>query len=204
MSIIHLSNVRASYLYCFEPFKGKPTPQQPNPKDVYKGDFLMAPSHPDLAKVAALVEKVGSEHQWKGGLNWTTVKESIKAQNMMCLKRGEVSQPGDPNYAGMFFVKANNANRFTVIDGDRTPLTAKDNRPYSGCYVNAIVDIWAQDNQWGRRINATLTGIQFLRHGDAFASGAKAADPDEFGVVSAEGADEPTPTGATDPLAGIV
>jgi hypothetical protein len=200
---IHLTNVRASYLYCFQPFIGKPTPQNPNPDPVFTSHFLMAPDHPDLKRVAALIEELGSKHQWKGGLTWAVVKEQLKAQDKLCLHRGDVTKAGAPEYAGLFFVSANNKRRFTVVDADRTPLTEADGRPYSGAYVNAICDLYAQDNQWGRRINATVTGIQFVRHGDAFGGGAAPAAPDEFGIV-AQSADAPAPATASDPMAGLV
>jgi hypothetical protein len=59
-----------------------------------------------------------------------------------------------------------------VIDRDTKPLTAADGRPYGGCFVDASVDIWAQDNSWGKRINAKLRWVQFRGDGDAFSGGA--------------------------------
>lgn len=202
---MQIGNVRTSFLYCHEPYQGKPDKQTGKvPAPLYKSDLLMAPEHPDLKRVAAKIEEVGRAHVWKGGLTWDVVKESMKATDKLCLKRGDVSQPGDENYKGLFFLKASNKKRFTIIDGDRTPLTPQDGRPYSGCYVNVIVDIWPQDNEFGRRINCTITGMQFARHGDAFGGGARAAAPDEFGIV-ATSADAPPPAAAQpDPLAGLV
>lgn len=199
--LITLNRVRASHLYCFEPYTGKPSPQIPNPKPVFKSDFLMAPTHSDLATVVATIEKVGSECQWKGGLAWAQVKEVLKANNAICLKKGDLAL-GQDEYKGLLYVKGSNKTRFTVLDGDKKPLVAADGRPYSGCIVNAIVDIWAQDNDWGRRINCTITGIQFVEHGAAFGGGVKVASADEFAVVAAS-ADAPPPSGAADPLAGL-
>lgn len=202
---MHLSNVRFSYLYCFEPYQGKPDRQTGKiPPPLWKADLLMAPDHPDLKRVAATVEAVGAACKWKNGLTWEVVKESMKATDKLCLKRGDVSQPGDEAYKGLFFLKGSNKKRFTVLDGDKTPLTAADGRPYSGCYGNAIVDIWAQDNEFGRRINCTITGVQFTRKGDAFGGGAPAADPNEFGVVAASADEAPPAAAAADPLAGLV
>ena len=201
--LIHLSHVRASYLYCFEPYTAKPSPQNPNPSPVFTCHFLMAPDHPDLKKVAAAIEAVGSAHQWKGGLTWEMAKAQIKGKDALCLHRGDVTKAGAPEYAGLYFLSGNNKKRFTIIDGDRSPLTAADGRPYSGCYVNAIVDIYAQDNSFGKRINATITGIQFLRHAEAFGGGAPPADPNEFGVVAGS-ADQPAPAASVDPLVGLV
>ncbi|MGJ0626521.1 ssDNA-binding protein, partial [Xenorhabdus bovienii] len=73
-----------------------------------------------------------------------------------------------------------------VIDCDRTPLTAQDGRPYSGCYVNATISIFAYDKK-GKGIGASLGGVQFLRDGDAFAGGG-VASVDDFDDLS-EGAD---------------
>lgn len=44
--------------------------------------------------------------------------------------------------------------------------------PYSGCYVNAQVEFWAQDADAERgippRVNATINGVQFCRDGESF------------------------------------
>lgn len=50
---------------------------------------------------------------------------------------------------------------------------------YSGCYVNASVDIWAQDNKWGRRVNCSLRGLMFAADGENF-GGSSTASADEF------------------------
>jgi hypothetical protein len=44
--------------------------------------------------------------------------------------------------------------------------------------VVAIVELWAQDNSWGKRINATLKGVQFYQDGEAFAGGVSASADD--------------------------
>ena len=43
----------------------------------------------------------------------------------------------------MLFVSARNALRPLVVDVDKSPLTAQDGKPYSGCYVNASLELWA-------------------------------------------------------------
>jgi len=76
-----------------------------------------------------------------------------------------------------------------VIDGDKTILKEESGRPYSGCYVNANIEVWAQDNSFGKRINAQLKGVQFYRDGDAF-SGSAPSSPDEFDDVGNTGETE--------------
>jgi hypothetical protein len=203
MGSMLITNVRFSYFYGFEPFTPRPSAQNPNPKPMFTCHGLMAPDHPDLPRVAAEIEAVGAAHTWKGGMTWDQVKAMCKGGDKLCLHRGDVTKAGKPEYAGLFFISANNKARFTIIDADRKILTAKDGRPYSGCFGNMIVDIYAQDNEWGKRINATITGAQFLRHGDAFGGGAAPAQADEFPMAAAS-ADAAAPSAASDPLAGLV
>jgi hypothetical protein len=63
---------------------------------------------------------------------------------------------------------------------------------YSGCFVNAQIDIWAQDNGFGKRINCTLAGVQFAADGDAFGGGrpASADDFDDLGDLGGADADD--------------
>jgi hypothetical protein len=71
----------------------------------------------------------------------------------------------------------------TVVDAARQALTERSGKPYAGCYVNASIELWAQDNAYGKRINATLRGVQFVRDGDSFGAGSRAAAPDEFDEI---------------------
>lgn len=95
----------------------------------------------------------------------------------ICLRDGDdTSYDG---YEGCYSIKASNSKRPLVIDRDKTPLAENDGKPYSGCYVNGIIELWPQNNEYGKRINANLLGVQFYADGDAFASGA-AASMDDF------------------------
>ena len=49
--------------------------------------------------------------------------------------------------------------------------------PYSGCYVIAVIEVWAQDNEHGKRLNARLKSVQFFKDGEAF--GAAPSNPNE-------------------------
>ncbi|MDE2107372.1 MAG: DUF2815 family protein [Patescibacteria group bacterium] len=197
---LHLQRVRFSYFYGFEPYTARPTPQNPTPKPQFCVHGLMAPTHPDVVNTAKVIEAVG---QAKWGAQWPAIREALKGQDRLCLHRGDITKAGQPEYAGLVFISASNPKRFTIVDGDRSPLTEKDGRPYSGCYGNLIVDIWAQDNQFGKRINATVTGAQFVAHGEAFGAMSRAAAPDEFPDIGGA-ADAPAPAAAADPLAGLI
>lgn len=97
----------------------------------------------------------------------------------LCLRDGSEKENLDGFGDDVVFFNATNPKRPTVVDRDRTPLTEDDPRPYAGCYVVAMVEFWAQDNQFGKRVNATLTGVQFLADGEAF-GGTRVATADDF------------------------
>lgn len=94
---------------------------------------------------------------------------------------------GEP-YAGfedMHYFTALSKTRPLIIDRDRTPLVAADGKPYAGCHCLFQVEIYAQDNAYGRGIRADLKAVQFVKDGDAFSGGAPAS-VDDFDDLSAE------------------
>jgi len=86
-----------------------------------------------------------------------------------CLKDGDESDYD--GYEGHWSFKAANSKRPTVIDRDKSPLVEEDEKLYAGCYVNAVVDLWVQNNKFGKRVNANLYGVQFLKDGEPFGMG---------------------------------
>lgn len=63
---------------------------------------------------------------------------------------------------------------------------------YGGCYCNILIRPWYQDGQrvgkgYGKRVNAGLVGVQFVRDGDPFGEG-RIDDTDAWDDVS--GSDE--------------
>ena len=87
-------------------------------------------------------------------------------------------QPYD-GYPGHWSIKASTSARPTVVDRKKQKVEKKDGLLYSGCFVNAIIDPWVQDNSFGKRVNATLTGVQFFADGDPF-TGGRPADVDKL------------------------
>jgi hypothetical protein len=189
--------VRLSYFYGFRPMES--TNDKGQKTQNYCTHAILGPSHPDVAKLVLLM-KEAAKAAW--GTNADAVYAQLKAQDRLAVHVGDVSKPGQDGYAGNMFVSANSKVRPTIIDGNRVQLTESDGRPYSGCYGNVMVNIWAQaTGQYGKRINAQLMGVQFTRHGDAFGGGRVAA-PEEFGIVAGD-MDGPAPatSGGQDPLA---
>ena len=101
-------------------------------------------------------------------------------QDKICVKDGDTIEYA--GYAGNISIKASSTKRPLVLDRDKSSLTEEDNRIYAGCRVNAVIELWAQNNNYGKRINANLLGVQFVKDDEPFADGVKAS-VDDFDVV---------------------
>ncbi len=176
---VRLKDVRLAFPAIFEPesFDG-------SGKDAkYRAVLLIPKKSPLVAELKAAFDEVAKE-KW-GAKSQAVLKELFDAQRM-CMRDGDKKTDWD-GFEGHMFVSASGDARPLVIDRNKAPLTKDDGRPYAGCYVNCNVVIWAQENKYGKRINAQLGGIQFVRDGDAF-SGGRASTEEEFDDLS-EGSD---------------
>ena len=162
MSKITLKNVRLSFPSLFKRASFQGT------EGKFEATFLLnKETHADSIKEIqeAIKAKIA-----------TDLKGAKLGADKICLKDGdEIDYDG---YAGHFSIKGSNAKRPLIIDRDKTPLTEDDNKLYAGCYVNAIVELWAQSNDFGKRINANLLGVQFFADGEPFGDGINASVDD--------------------------
>ena len=72
-------------------------------------------------------------------------------------------------WADKLIISAANKKRPLLISRKREPVAEGDvDAPYAGCIVNAIIDLWPMDNQYGQRIVASLEAIQFAAEGEPF------------------------------------
>lgn len=177
---ILLKNVRLAFPNLFEPTtvagEGKPR---------YSATLLIPADHPQIAEIKKAQEQIAAA---KWGVKAAAIQRGLEKQDKLALHDGDTKSKYD-GFPGNFFISAaaqENAAP-TVIDRDRSPLSAKSGRPYAGCMVNASIELWAQDNNYGQRVNAQLRGIQFYADGDSFSAG-RPADADEFEEVT-EGAE---------------
>ncbi len=175
---VKLENVRLSFPDLFEAVQY----QGQGPFN-YRAQFLMEPNSKEKKAVEVAIAAVAKE---KWGAKSLAVLESIKSNpQKFCFIDGNTKTYD--GYAGMFALSATrevSKGRPLVINRDKTPLTQVDGKPYAGCYVNATVEIWAQDNNYGKAIRAQLLGVQFDRDGDAFGGGSSASSPEEFEDLS--------------------
>ena len=142
----------------------------------FSASGIMPPNHKQMAELKAALKTLAKD---KWGTKADAVYKALDAADKLCLHNGDSKSDYD-GYEGNFYVSTRSKVRPSVFDQQRQELTEADGKPYSGCYVNMSIELWAQDNQYGKRINAQLRGVQFLRDGDAFAGGGRPADADEF------------------------
>lgn len=202
---VRLENVRLLYAAAlFTPQKG------PNGEGEakYSATFGFAPTHPAAAAVKAAL-KAAAEQKW--GAKAGEIFVMLKAGDKICLHDGDAKADKD-GYKGNLYVSASNKLKPLVVDNKPAPgqtsvriIEANEGRVYSGCYVNATIELWAQDNKFGKRINASLMGVQFLRDGQRL-SGGGVASVEDYAPIP-EAADEkpagaPQGGGATAPAAG--
>ncbi|SFN20391.1 Protein of unknown function [Izhakiella capsodis] len=166
---VKLNNVRLAFPALFEPktVNGEDAPR-------FSATFIFPVDHPCLKDIDAAIAQVAKD---KWGPKADSVLKSLRSGLKVCLHDGDEKVEYE-DYSGNKFLSASNKVRPLVIDRNRSVLTTADGKPYAGCYVNATIDIWAMDNNFGKRINASLGGVQFCRDGDAFAGGGMTTEND--------------------------
>lgn len=187
--LLNVNNVRAAFLNIWE----AKVPQGGGDPS-YNGKFILPPNHNQIAQLDDAMRAVARE-KWgaKGDAIFDKLVKTGKPKNIEVAFVHDDYTDGDGNaydgFEGMFYLSAKSPadKRPLILDRDRTPLIAADGRPYSGCYVNVRVELWAQDNKFGKGIRAELKGVQFVRDGDSFGGGVPAS-ADDFEDVT-DGAD---------------
>lgn len=181
---VRLKDVRLSFAHLFEPQPGifdKRTGKTSEPR--WGANFLIpkngAHGIAELAKIQAAA-KEAKRAKWGDEKNWPKLKPE-----RLCLRDGDLEDYD--GYDGHYYLSSGRQTKTkdgaenpppALVDRDKSRLEKKSGKLYSGCFVNAIVRIWAQDDPtYGKRINCSLEAVQFARHGDAF--GARPVDPDE-------------------------
>ena len=157
-------------------------PEQP-PK--YGSTFIIEPGSKSEKAMKKAISDVANE---KWASKGQAIMKQLVASGKVCLRSGDEKTNYD-GFEGNRFVSTSSKKRPTVVDRDRSPLTEEDGRVYPGCYVNAIIEVWPQDNQFGKRINAELTGVQFVKDGEPLGGGAAPATEDDFPKL--DGDEEP-------------
>lgn len=196
-----LTDVLLSYAYLAQPYVGRPEPGK-TPKATYTTHSLFKPGTPNHNTMREAIRKVAAAG-W--GAQADAVLQQLSGQDRLCMHDGNVTKGGVEPYKDMLFVSASNERRPRILvtrNGVNVEIGPEDPLfPYSGCYANVMLDLWPQGpdgkpSQFGKRINATLVGVQFVRHGTPLSGGGRLASPEEFPTVETAGADAAPPAAA--------
>ena len=149
----------------------------------FSGSFIMDKDS-DAAKKAKAGIMAMAVDKW-GEAGKQTCK-ALFAGDKVCLHDGALKADKEGYGEERYYLNASNKARPTLLDRSRNATTEADSILYPGCYVNVIVELWAQDNKWGKRVNAELKGVQFVGDGDRLGGGAPAT-ADDFPELDDEG-----------------
>lgn len=164
-----------------ESFQGEGAPQ-------FGGVILIEPDSPEHEAAKAAMRQAAAE-KW-GEAKADAAVAGLTKTLKVAMYDGDQKADKYDGFEGMIAISAKAKENAPplLLDGRKKALPRNTGVIYAGCYVNASIEFWAQDNKWGKRLNAQLRGVQFAADGDAF-SAARPADADEFGVVEGATAD---------------
>lgn len=163
--IVTIRNVRLSYPNLFEAkafLKNGVAEGKPAHSASFLLDKVANKADIDALTKAAVFTK---QEKWQGkqvNLTGKSIRDGSEKEatdgygpNVVFIAARHVPKPGDNWHK-------------CVVDEKLNPVTAEDGKFYAGCYVNATVKAWAQDNGFGKRINWQLVNIQYVRKGEPF------------------------------------
>ena len=179
---VMIKNVRLSFPDLFEA-----KAIEEGGKKRFSAAFLVQPNSEQAKLIESEIERVARE-KWPKDFAKKLAQYKAAGNTKCCFYDGNTKDYD--GYADMMVLSAHRPEaqgRPLVIDQLKAPLQPSDGKPYAGCFVNALVEFWAQDDPKYSGLRCTLVAVQFARDGDAF-SGAKVATPDDFDVVT-EGAE---------------
>lgn len=161
---LKISNARLSFPFLFAPRKskdGKP--------GSYGASFLIDKNDPQNAKIQAIVNNIISQ-AYPGKdpafvatiLNGIAFKDGAKAINK---DTGELIEGYDKTIA---YIQSSSKRKPLVQDINGNTLHEDDGTIYAGCIVHGVVNIWWQDNEHGKRVNAELLAVRKVADGESF------------------------------------
>jgi hypothetical protein len=165
---ILVRNVRLSYPHLFTKWG-----MNEGDKKKYSAKFFL-----DKATHAADIKGLGQHLA-------AMMQEAFKGRipnDKLFLRDGKDS--GKEDQADQWVIAASEDRAPDVINRDKSRVNEDDDIVYAGCYVNVLIRPWVQKNKFGKRINANLLAVQFVKDGERF-SGIERPDTDEaFGDIS--------------------
>lgn len=182
-NVLVLKNVRLSYPKLF-----KPEPFGNEGGDPYFSANFILDKKRDAETIKAIKARIEAVKKDK----W---KDKPTGAVKVCLRDGSERDGSDGYGDGVMFISASSKQerRPKVVDKNYNPLSPEDGKPYAGCYVHASIRLWAQDNNYGKRVNAELRVVIHHADGEPFGAGAVDAESDFAGIDLDNDSEAPAP-----------
>lgn len=168
MSNLRINNVRISYPVLFRP-KGFEGNDQAEKK--YSAVFVLdkQKNKKDLRDIQNAIRAVIDE-------KWGDKRpKNIK----LCLIEASEKEGTYSNEEDLMLLSSSTPRRPPVVGKNpENEVHEDDDEVWPGCFVNASVRFWAQDNKYGKRVNCELRAVQTLAKGDRW-GGPDPVDPNE-------------------------
>lgn len=172
--MIRIDNVRLSYPHLDKPYAGKNDRGEDGKAKYAVVGMLNKSTHVEAKDliVEAINELLKANKNAKVAADKKFIRngddsDKVGYEGHWTVSAREERQPSVRNQRGELIVEAKKiADMF-----------------YGGCYGNILIRPWFQDNDYGKRVNAGLVGVQFLRDGESFGEG-RVDDSDAWEDVS--------------------
>lgn len=190
MAKVKLQNVRLSFPAIFEAeqFDNK------GPFN-YRATFLFPKDSDNHKKLLTAMQEVAKE-EWKDKAAGILKNADGDSKLRFCVDGDTKNYDGYEGMMAVSAIRGQAKGRPLILDqkpknadGTDNTLTMEDGKPYAGCFVNATIELWCQDNKYGKTVRAQLLAVQFAKDGDAFGSNSKGSS-DDYEDISDTGDDE--------------
>lgn len=152
------------------------------------------PIEPGSANQKLIEDAIRAEAvaQWKDKAD--SVLSMLEEDGKLCFAKKvyRSKKTGEPyeGFDGKHYLSTRNAKtQPTVFNQFGDQLEKKgdiERQAFSGAIAKGVsLEIWAQDNKWGRRVNCTLRGVMLSGEGENIGGGSAPASADEFAGMAA-------------------
>ena len=160
----------------------------------YGAKFPIKPNSEQQKAIEAAILAEAKE-AWKDKAD--SVIDMLAEDGKLCFTKKvyRSKKTGEPyqGFEGQHYLSTRNAKtQPSVYNQYGEEVTGKSEieaKAFSGAVVNASIEVWAQDNKWGRRVNCSLRGVMLTGEGENFGGGSSPAGADEFAALAKAKAD---------------
>lgn len=177
---VNLKNVRCAFLHIFK----KDTPRFESQAPAYRAVFILDKDDPQLEKLEdaafeCMTEALGSE---KAAEKWMNREYAQMSPKECAVCDGDERDEPTPEFENTIYVSAKNSRVQPLIMTDAGEKQKEEgvtvdgfdlegNEVYSGCMVNASIELWGYSSDKGKGLSAVLKGLKFVADNEAFGGG---------------------------------